>query len=205
MAKCDPAPTCNHVKPNGQFCDSPSLKHDDYCYFHRSLRERTKRHLRHARQQKPLQIPPLEDIETIQIAIGDVVNALLADRIDAKKAGLALYGLQTAACHVESCSFEISEFDECIETYTEHEQVTMEAEIAQEIEEEQQPQPAAKRAKKVPAARLPMKKPASRVSKNDFWKTVGAMAKQNAGAIANELKQQILAEGEKVQQRSKPA
>jgi hypothetical protein len=204
MAKCDPAPTCNHVKPNGQLCDSPSLKHDDYCYFHRSLRERTKRNLRDARQQKSLQIPPLEDIETIQIAIGDVVNALLADRIDAKKAGLALYGLQTAACHVEACSFEVSEYDERIETYTEHEQVSMEAEIAQEIEEEQQPQ-TAKRAKKNAVARLPKKKPASRVSKNDFWKTVGAMAKQNAVAVADELKQQILAEEENVQKRSKPA
>ena len=105
-------PTCNHVNANGRFCKSPALNSDDYCYFHRSSRERTKRQLRHARQNLPLQLPVLEDEETIQLAIGDVLNALLADRIDCKKAGLILYGLQTAASNARHIDFRASRYDD---------------------------------------------------------------------------------------------
>ena len=135
-----PAPTCDHIKPNGEFCQSPALNDDSYCYFHRSLRERTKRQLRHQRRNLPLTIPALEDLETIQLAIGDVLNALLCDRIDSKKAGLLLYGLQTAASTIRHCNFRLWQHDEQTTRYSEYEQASLEKEIEQEIRQEQRQQ-----------------------------------------------------------------
>jgi hypothetical protein len=196
------------VKTNGKFCGSPALADDLYCYYHRSTRERTKRQLRHARQSKPLQLPLLEDRESIQTAIGDVLNAILADRIDARKAGLLLYGLQTAASNARDCDFELSEYDEQIDAYSEYEQASLQEEIDDEIAEEAaaaqpevtptaDPQPAPKPAPAQPSksadteSTLPKKKPATRVSNKQLWDVVGAVAKQNAHAAANEVRKQI--------------
>ena len=185
------APTCNHVKSNGSFCGSPALANDPYCYYHRSARERTKRQLRQARRQQPLQLPNLEDSESIQIALGDVLNAILADRIDPRKAGLLLYGLQTAAANVHHVDFGVSRYDERIDEYTESEQDSLQQEIDQEIAQEttQEAAPAAAAARK--AAPLPKKKPATRVTEKELWDVVGAAAKQNLQNAADEVRKQL--------------
>jgi hypothetical protein len=87
---------CNHVKTNGTVCESPALKRKPYCYFHTASRERATRQRRAARLQQPFQLPLLEDANSIQLAIGETLNALLSGQIDHKTAGLILYGLQTA-------------------------------------------------------------------------------------------------------------
>jgi hypothetical protein len=188
------APTCNHVKSNGRFCGSPALANDAYCYYHRSSRERTKRQLRHARQSKPLQLPLLEDRESIQIAIGDVLNAILADRIDTRKAGLLLYGLQTAASNARDLDLELSQYEEQIAEYTEIEQDSLQEEIDQEIAQEAQPEAAPAKpaaAAKKPKSALPRKKPAARVGQKQLWDVVGAAARQNAQAAADEVRKQL--------------
>jgi hypothetical protein len=45
----------------------------------------------------PLDLPPVEDTESIQLALIDVLQALAANQIDTKRAGLLLYGLQVAS------------------------------------------------------------------------------------------------------------
>jgi hypothetical protein len=190
------APTCNHVKSNGRFCGSPALANDDYCYYHRSSRERTKRQLRHARRQKPLQLPLLEDRESIQIAIGEVLNAILADRIDTRKAGLLLYGLQTAASNARDLDFEVTQFDEQLDEYTEIEQDSLQQEIDQEIAQEAQPEaapatPASAAKSARPKSALPKKKPAARVGRKQLWDVVGAAARQNLQAAADEVRKQL--------------
>jgi hypothetical protein len=47
----------------------------------------------------PLDLPPAEDAESIQLALIDVLQALAANQIDAKRAGLLLYGLQVASAN----------------------------------------------------------------------------------------------------------
>lgn len=151
---------------NGRFCGSPAINDDDYCYFHRAARERVKRQARHARQQKPLQLPLLEDRESIQIAIGEVLNALLADRIDTKKAGLLLYGLQTAAGNAQHLAFEVSAHrSDLAANYDNDEEETLEQEIAEEAAEEAAQNPPAKVASAQPdtGTTLPAKKPAQSV------------------------------------------
>lgn len=146
MARSEEVQLCNHVKANGKCCASPALKDEPYCYFHRASRERTKRLRRAARLQLPFQLPVLEDMQTIQLAIGDVLNALLAGLIDHKTAGLLLYGLQTAAGNARRCDFDIYTFDRRFEHYQEEEEESLEREISREVAKEQ------KAARKSPAA-----------------------------------------------------
>jgi hypothetical protein len=47
----------------------------------------------------PLDLPPIEDTASIQLALIDVLQALAANQIDPKRAGLLLYGLQVASAN----------------------------------------------------------------------------------------------------------
>jgi hypothetical protein len=55
-------------------------------------------------------MPVLEDDLTIQLALSDVVNAMLCDRIDTRKAALALYALQTAAANLKNAEMPKGNF-----------------------------------------------------------------------------------------------
>jgi hypothetical protein len=56
----------------------------------------------------PLDLPPVEDTESIQLALIDVLQALAANQIDPKRAGLLLYGLQVASANVQKMHLPIS-------------------------------------------------------------------------------------------------
>lgn len=47
-----------------------------------------------------MELPLLEDANSIQLALTQVLNALLQNHIDPKRAGLALYGLQIASSNL---------------------------------------------------------------------------------------------------------
>jgi hypothetical protein len=55
-----------------------------------------------------LDLPPVEDTASIQLALIDVIQALAANRIDAKRAGLLLYGLQVASANAAKVHRSIS-------------------------------------------------------------------------------------------------
>jgi hypothetical protein len=50
-------------------------------------------------ENTPLDLPPVEDSASIQLALIDVLQALAANQLDAKRAGLLLYGLQVASAN----------------------------------------------------------------------------------------------------------
>jgi len=102
---------CDHVKANGEFCGSPALRGRNYCYFHLThIGRRLRAQRAQAKAGKPtpesniveLQLPPLEDANSIQVALMQVIDALLHNRLDSKRAGLVLYALQTAAHNLSS-------------------------------------------------------------------------------------------------------
>jgi hypothetical protein len=110
---------CEHIKTNGEFCGSPALRGRNYCYFHlTNIGHRLRAGRNHARAQAnspetavvPLELPPFEDAHSIQTALMKVVDALLHNRIDTKRAGLVLYALQTASSNLARCGdFQQSE------------------------------------------------------------------------------------------------
>lgn len=100
---------CEHIKANGEFCGSPALRGRHYCYFHLTQIGRRLRAERvHAKAMAtsvdasamPLELPPFEDANSIQIALMQVVDAILHNRLDTKRAGLVLYALQTASSNL---------------------------------------------------------------------------------------------------------
>jgi hypothetical protein len=50
-----------------------------------------------------LDLPPIEDTASIQLALIEVLQALAANRLDTKRAGLLLYGLQVASANAKHC------------------------------------------------------------------------------------------------------
>ena len=50
-------------------------------------------------ENAPLDLPPVEDTASIQLALIDVLQALAANQLDTKRAGLLLYGLQVASAN----------------------------------------------------------------------------------------------------------
>ncbi len=91
--------TCHEIKESGTLCRSAAVIGRHYCYFH--LRHRARRlvmaRARARGQRWRLQLPALEDLPSVQVALMQVLDAVANDCIDPRRAGLMLYGLQQAA------------------------------------------------------------------------------------------------------------
>jgi hypothetical protein len=122
------ATICRHIKTNGRRCNSPSLGQSAFCYFHSRLHRRHKNLVATAPvlienqsasaksatesalcQPEPatqtpyeLDLPPLEDAESIQVSISLLIAALARNRIDSKRAAVLLYGLQLASTNAKA-------------------------------------------------------------------------------------------------------
>jgi hypothetical protein len=118
---------CRHIKTNGRRCKSPSLGLSAFCYFHSRLHRRHKSMAEKApilpenASNSPssatnpspfhpdpleLDLPPLEDVESIQVSISLLIAALARNRIDSKRAAVLLYGLQLASTNARSITIE---------------------------------------------------------------------------------------------------
>jgi hypothetical protein len=108
---------CRHIKTNGKRCKSPSLHQGALCYFHSRLFQRqdavcntpsfesmTTKDGAPCYPPLPfeLDLPALEDRESIQVSISLIVAALAHNRIHAKRAAVLLYGLRMASINVRS-------------------------------------------------------------------------------------------------------
>jgi hypothetical protein len=123
--------TCRHIKTNGKRCQSPTLGPSAFCYFHSRLHRRHKHlletsspliqtspnHAQSAPETAPLMpeyasrpieldLPPVEDAESIQVSISLLIAALARNRIDPKRAAVLLYALQLASTNAKSITIE---------------------------------------------------------------------------------------------------
>jgi len=104
---------CHHIKEDGIFCQGAALHDRDYCYAHLTFRGRRMRAAQQQARGKTwrLDLPPLEDLNAVQVAIMQVLDAITGGRIERHDAGHLLYGLQTAASNLrgkDRVSFEVS-------------------------------------------------------------------------------------------------
>ena len=126
-----PTQFCRHIRTNGLRCRAFALKDKPFCYphekanaHHRNLKPEPDRSIVIHKQHddpdflrknplvadyydlKPkalhLEFPPLEDRHSIQVALSMLLTALAQDRIDAKRAGPLLYGLQVASANAKT-------------------------------------------------------------------------------------------------------
>jgi hypothetical protein len=81
---------CQHLKINGTQCGSPALRRNRFCFFHKRFQEERIR-LAVDRKRRPaatLILPLLEDANSIQMALQQVMRLVLSHDIDYKTAGL---------------------------------------------------------------------------------------------------------------------
>src|SRR5438128_10206339 len=104
---------CEHIKANGLRCGSPALRQRRYCYFHSCAHDLRRRRRQHP--NAPFVLPLLEDANSIQMAIQQVAEAVLEERIDNKRAGLLLFALRTAASNLKNTDFETKQLREATE------------------------------------------------------------------------------------------
>ena len=115
-------PLCRHIKTNGRSCQSPALRPGTLCYYPRymarshrpaprtaPLRPETVKYLLENGQDPAqfasapaLNFPPLEDAESIQIAISVLFAAIVAGHIDSIQARNLLYALQLASFNLRA-------------------------------------------------------------------------------------------------------
>lgn len=88
---------CEHIKSNGVRCGSPALRRRRLCYFHYNLIF-----------PRVTVFPLLEDGNSIQLELGEIIRALMDERIDNKRAALMLYALQIASHNLRHVNFEPS-------------------------------------------------------------------------------------------------
>jgi len=99
---------CQHLKVNGTQCGSPALRRNHFCYFHKRWQEtRIVLNANRARRGRAtIDLPVLEDANSIQVALMQVMRLILGGQLDGKTAGLLLYALQTASSNLSRITFE---------------------------------------------------------------------------------------------------
>jgi hypothetical protein len=97
---------CQHIKINGTQCGSPAIREHKYCYFHVRWHHKGMQVNAYFKEQEILTLPTLEDANSIQVGIAEVMRELAAKMIDHKTAGLMLYALQIASANVKNTNFE---------------------------------------------------------------------------------------------------
>ena len=135
---------CQHIKSSGARCRAVALTGHLFCFWHARIHRHHNEANRHfpmcycpentvanrktdpeiddaysgLRANYPIsnELPPLEDAESIQIAISLIVRALADARIQHKQAALMLYALQIAANNVRAVRPAIEDSVEHIAT-----------------------------------------------------------------------------------------
>ncbi len=98
---------CQHIKTNGTQCGSPALRRNRFCYFHKRYQEQRIR-LTADRRRAPATffLPVLEDANSIQMSLMQIMRLLLTGQIEHKTASLLLYALQTASANLRQADFD---------------------------------------------------------------------------------------------------
>jgi hypothetical protein len=112
---------CQYIKVNGTQCGSPALREDKHCYFHMGWvlknREINMQLGEHGTVTLPtmtsptttfptLTLPTLEDANSVQMGLAEIMRVLVTKQIDHRTAALLLYALQTASSNLKRISFE---------------------------------------------------------------------------------------------------
>ena len=100
-------PRCQHIKTNGTRCGSPALRHQTLCFFHQRWQQQRISIPRHyPGYETSIELPVLEDANSIQMALTQVMRLILLQKVSTKEAGLLLYALQIASANLKRTQFE---------------------------------------------------------------------------------------------------
>ncbi len=97
---------CQHIKVNGTQCGSPALRDEKYCYFHMRWHASKMSVILKQREHWIAGLPTLEDANSIQVVLAEVMRLLVTQEVDHKTGALLLYAMQTASANLKRTSFE---------------------------------------------------------------------------------------------------
>jgi hypothetical protein len=97
---------CQHIKVNGIQCGSPAMRKENYCFFHEKCRVLSREINMRFSEAGTITLPTLEDANSIQFGLGEVMRLLVTKQIDHRTASLLLHALRTAAANVKFTSLE---------------------------------------------------------------------------------------------------
>jgi hypothetical protein len=95
---------CQHLKINGTQCGFPALRETKYCYYHVRYHWPELEALPNKSEWR--QLPTLEDANSIQASLANVMERLVMQEVDHKTAALMLYALQMASMNLKRTSLE---------------------------------------------------------------------------------------------------
>jgi hypothetical protein len=93
--------TCDHLNEDGIRCNSPALRGKNRCYYHRRDHKRAQYAdavIRRADVLGP-RLPRMKSLADIQLALGEVLNALANHCVPLDRAGRVLFDLEQASVH----------------------------------------------------------------------------------------------------------
>jgi hypothetical protein len=97
---------CQHIKVNGTQCGSPALRDQKHCHFHHLWSEKQLDVNKYAGSNNAIVLPTLEDANSIQVGLAEVMRMVIHCLIDQRSAALLLHALRTAAINLRYTSFE---------------------------------------------------------------------------------------------------
>jgi hypothetical protein len=84
---------CRHIMTNGRKCRAAALRGKPFCFHHVKLHFRSSA----KRRLKELTGSDFQDLNALRRATAKALEALSSPMVDARRAGLLLYGLHLAA------------------------------------------------------------------------------------------------------------
>ena len=97
--------TCQHIKVTGVQCGGPAMRGEQFCYFHQRM-------LRGVKTPPNARLHPIaliEDEESIQASLMEVINALARNHIDLRRAELIIKALNIAVRNSRRAKFGIND------------------------------------------------------------------------------------------------
>jgi hypothetical protein len=97
---------CQHIKVNGTQCGSPALRDAKYCHFHMQWSQKNREINMNFNERGTITLPTLEDANSIQVGLTEVMRLLVTNQIDHRTAALLLHALRTASVNIKHTSLE---------------------------------------------------------------------------------------------------
>jgi hypothetical protein len=98
---------CQHIKDDGVQCASPALRRQKFCYFHKQWRQKRLVINTHIQRERwKITLPILEDANSVQLGLVQVMRLLVTGQIDHRTATLMVHTLQIASTNLKHTSFE---------------------------------------------------------------------------------------------------
>ena len=102
---------CMHIMVDGAHCGSPAMRRARFCYYHkRQRKQRIALTAERARDSHtlPFTLPVLEDADSIQLSLTQIMRLLAAGEIAHETAGLLFYALQIATANLQQTTLDKS-------------------------------------------------------------------------------------------------